>query len=203
MKSLAVRCPLCGHDNLFPVKYAGRMLSCAHCAEPLPVNSKGAAPVVAVAAPANGETAVRESGLRRLNRALTHGLGLLCVVVAGVIGGGWLGVHLAFRWGSLGGLVAWISAPAGAFFGFLLARWAGQGIGRLMGSYRLALPGLLFGLGAGLLFWGQSANSPQARLLAGELILEEWLVLSLCLAAGGLLLGALGMIFDAIINFTR
>lgn len=203
MKSLAVRCPLCGHDNLFPVKYAGRKLSCAQCGESLEVAKSGAAPVIAVAAPANGPAGAHESGLRRLNRALTHGLCLLCVVVGGVIGGGWLGVHLASRWGALGGLVVLAAAPAGAFFGFLVSRWAGQGIGRLMGSYRLALPGIVLGLGAGLLYWGRSLEFLQARLITGDLVLKEWLVLSLFAAAGGLLLGTAAMILDALTNFTK
>jgi len=199
MKSLAIRCPLCGHDNLFPVKYAGRTLSCAHCGESLPVAADQGRPVVADS-PASAH---RESGLRRLNRAICYGLCLLCVLVAGIIGGGWAGIVFADRWGFLGGLVVWISCPAGAFFGFLLARWIGHGVGRLMSSYRLSFPGVLAGFGGGLLYWGQTVDSPHARLMARELVFTEWLTLSLCLAAGGLLLALAGMILDAFTNFTR
>lgn len=203
MKSLAICCPLCGNDNIFPTKYAGRTLSCSHCGESLPVTSADTAPVLTNPTPVSQDSAPRETGLRRLNRAVCHGLCLICFLVVGVIGGGWGGVELAQHSAHLNGLVALATCPIGAIVGFFLSRWIGQGIGRLMSSYRLTFPGLLLGMTGGLGFWGLSAEDPYTRLMAANLAWNEWVVLSLVVAVGGLVLGLIGMVVDAFVNFTR
>ncbi|MCA9069391.1 MAG: hypothetical protein KDA84_10730 [Planctomycetaceae bacterium] len=204
MKSLAICCPLCGSDNIFPTKYAGRTLSCSHCGESLPVKSGKADPVLAKAepAPTSRDSAPRETGLRRLNRAICHGVCLLCFLVVGVIGGGWGGVELAQHSAHLNGLVALATCPIGAILGFFLSRWIGQGVGRLMSSYRLTFPATLLGMTGGLVFWGLSAESPYSRLTAGTLAWDEWIAISLFVAVGGIVTGLFGMIFDAFVGFT-
>lgn len=203
MKSLAIRCPLCGNDNIFPTKYAGQTLSCSHCGESLPVKTSDAVPMLADASPASHDSARSETGLRRLNRAICHGLCLLSFLIVGVIGGGWGGVELAQHSAHLNGLVALATCPIGAFVGFFLSRWIGQGVGRLMSSYRLTFPGLLLGMTGGLVVWGLSAESPYSRLSEARLAWDEWITLSLFVAVGGLIVGAFGMVFDAFVNFTR
>lgn len=203
MESLVIRCRLCGNDNLFPVKYAGRTLSCSHCGESLPVATSDAAPVVAVQSPAAQDAHGRETGLRRLTKALSFGLCMLCLLILGAIGGGWAGLLLAARFGFLAFVVSLFTCPAGGFFGLWLARWLGQGLARLMSSYRLTLPGLLLGIGGGILYASQSVESPHSRLMTGQLGWEDGLILSLAVAIGGLLAGLLAMIADALTNFTR
>lgn len=200
MKSLAIRCPLCGNDNIFPKKYAGRTLSCSHCGESLPVESSAASPMRGDAT--GRDSAVRETGLRRLNRAICHGLCLLCFLVVGLIGGGWAGIELAEHSAHLNGLVALATCPLGAIVGFFLFRWIGQGIGRLMSSYRLTFPGVLLGMTAGLALWGLSAESGYSRFATANLVWQEWIALSLFAAVGGLALGLFAMIVDAFVGFT-
>jgi hypothetical protein len=203
MKSLAIRCRLCGNDNLFPLKYAGRTLSCSHCGESLPVSRSEASPVLAMSATRPSETHLRETGLRRLTKAICFGLCMLCFLVLGGLGGGWAGLQLAFRLGFLGYILSWVTCPAGGLIGLWLTRWLGQGIARLMSSYRLTFPGLLLGMAGGVLYWSQTQASPQAKLMTGQLAVEEWLTLSLVGTTAGLLAGLLAMIVDAITNFTR
>src|SRR5687768_16015202 len=101
MKSLAVRCQLCGNDNLFPLKYAGRTLSCSHCGESLSVVSNGETQPL-TAAPISADGSPRETGLRRLTKAISFMLAMLCVLALGVIGGGWAGIWLALQAGFVG-----------------------------------------------------------------------------------------------------
>ncbi len=72
-----------------------------------------------------------------------------------------------------------------------------------MSSYRLTLPGLLLGMAGGVFYWSQTVEDPQTQLLAGQLAIDQWLVLTLAVAIGGLLLGLCFMILDALANFTR
>jgi hypothetical protein len=203
MKSLVARCRLCGNDNLFPVKYAGRTLSCSHCGESLPVSAADAAPVVAVTAPVGAEPASRETGLRRLMKALCFALCLLCFVFLGAIGGAWGGLLLAVKFGLIAYVLVFITCPVGGLIGLFLTKWLGQGIARLMSSYRLTFPGLLLGMGGGVFYWTQKFQASPDRLLAGQLVWDEWLLLSVAAAIGGLLLGLVFMILDALVNFTR
>jgi hypothetical protein len=202
MESFVIRCRLCGNDNLFPVKYAGRTLSCSHCGEAAPVASD-ASPVIAVPATASTETQPRETGLRRLTKALSFGLAMLCLLILGALGGGWAGLTMAPKFGFFEKLVAWFTCPAGGVFGLWLSRWLGQGLARLISSYRLAFPGLIFGMGGGVLYWTQHVESAPSRLMAGQLGWSEGLMLSLAVALGGLLIGLFAMIVDAVTNFTR
>ncbi len=203
MKSLVIRCRLCGNDNLFPVKYAGRTLSCAHCGDSLPVSAADGSPILAEAVPARSENPARETGLRRLARAICFGLCMICFLVLGAIGGGWVGLQLALKFGLLAYVILVVTCPVGGLIGLWLAKWLGQGIARFMSSYRLTFPGLLLGMGSGSLYWGQTMKIPEARLLAGQLAWNEWMQLSLSVAVAGLLCGLIAMIVDALVNFTR
>ncbi len=133
MSALAIRCPLCGSDNLFPAKYAGRTLSCSHCGESLPVVS-AEDPQVPTSAqtPATpqvvAETTPRATGMRRLTKAFCHGLCILCFLVIGLVGGGWAGIALASQAAIGGSVLAVITCPIGAFIGLWLAvDWMGHG----------------------------------------------------------------------------
>ena len=148
-------------------------------------------------------TSRRETGMRRLMRAICYGLCVLCCLVLGAAGGGWAGIELAFRLGVLGYLIALVTCPAGGFLGLWLGRGLGRGLGRFLGSYRLSLPGMLLGFGGGLLYWGHSVESPYSRFLATQLVWDEWLLLSVCFGLGGLATAFLAMLLDALLNFTR
>ncbi len=202
MQPLSIRCPVCGNENLFPPQYAGRTLSCSHCGEPLPVSGDKSGPA-AQAVSTKPETSQRETGLRRLMRFLCHGLCIVCCLVLGAAGGGWAGIELAFRLGVLGYVIALVTCPAGGFLGLWVGRWLGRGMGRFLGSYRLSLPGMLLGFGGGLLYWGQSVESPYSRFWATELAWNEWLLLSVSLAVAGLAAAFLAMLVDALFSFTR
>ena len=202
MKSLAICCRLCGNDNLFPVKYAGRTLSCSHCGEPLPVVASDGSPVVAALAPTAGD-APRETGLRRLTKAISFGLCMVCLLILGAIAGGWAGLSMALKFGFLAHVVSWFTCPAGGVFGLWLSRWLGQGVARLVSSYRLSFPGLILGMAGGALYWSQTADSPYARLMAGEIGWGEGLSLSLAVAVCGLAVALCAMFLDAVTNFTR
>jgi hypothetical protein len=155
------------------------------------------------AAPVSADALARETGLRRLMKAVSFMLSMLCILALGTIGGGWAGLWLALQAGFFGFIFLWVTAPAGGFFGLWLSKWLGQGLARLMSSYRLTLPGLLLGMAGGVFYWSQTVEDPQTQLLAGQLDIDQWLALSLAVAIGGLLLGLCTMILDALTNFTR
>ncbi len=203
MKSLAICCRLCGNDNLFPVKYAGRTLSCSHCGEPLPIADADGTPVVAVASPATTDSPPRETGLRRLTKAVSFGLALACLLILGAIGGGWAGLMLAVKFGFLATLVSWFTCPAGGVCGLWLSRWLGQGVARLVSSYRLAFPGLVLGMAGGFLYWSQTTETAPTRLTAAQIGWSEGIGLAMAIALGGLLLALIAMFLDAVTNFTR
>ncbi len=203
MQPLSIRCPLCGNENLFPPQYAGRTLSCAHCGERLPVAAPGQGTVALPAGSTQTQSPARETGLRRLMRAICSGFCLVCCLVLGAAGGGWAGIELAFRVGVLGYLIALVTCPAGGLLGLWAGRWLGRGLGRFLGSYRLSLPGMFAGFGGGLLYWGHTVESSYSRFLATELAWNEWLLLSVALACGGLVAAVLAMLLDAVLNFTR
>jgi hypothetical protein len=165
------------------------------------VHAGDAAPIAA--SPVNADLAPRESGLRRLTKAISFMLAMLCVLVLGAIGGGYGGAWLAFQAGFLGYILLWVTCPAGGFFGLWLAKGLGQGFARLLSSYRLALWGLVLGITGGVFYFSQTVEDPDVQILAGQMGLEHWLTLSLAAAIGGLAVGLATMILDAITNFTR
>jgi hypothetical protein len=151
----------------------------------------------------NTDGSLRETGLRRLTKALSFLLAMLCILALGGIGGGWAGLWLAFQAGILGFILLWVTCPLGGFFGLWLAKGLGQGFAHLMSSYRLAFPGLLLGIAGGVFYFSLSLEASKIRLHIGDLGFEQWMTLSLSAAIGGLLFGLVAMTLDALTNFTR
>lgn len=191
MGSVTIRCQMCGQDNMFPQKYAGMTLACAHCGDALAV------PV-----------AVGSSRITRTVPFLVRGpTWLVCWfagLAAGMIGGVFGAIYGTFHLiGNFGFVFVLLTTPLGALVGAILGLRVGGMVGRTAASRFLGVAGVVLGLGVGVALNLEHDPEIWARMNEGRMALIQWAHVSLKMSLPTLACGLLAAWVDSALGLTK